>query len=283
MFSKRHLYVLTACLGCCFQASSQTFNGYIGLHQTSDYIDRYRFEDVRSSYLLITDSSFQRNLNQVETTRTITTEFDLGFHAGFHYRMPIGKRWTLMSGLGVNFRKLKSETLYADKLIAILRSETVNSSLFINNNECDQDIFIGDYQQVDPSYTMLQLEIPLMLRFDIVPQHWSVGLGAKLAAPVFISQKRFVITRTTAVNEMDQVVCTHEYKVVKDKSGEGFSRASVSLAADMEYWLKRIGFGVGVEKQSTNLLTKNFYDYYASEKARKALPLTSYLRVMYKF
>jgi hypothetical protein len=51
----------------------------------------------------------------------------------------------------------------------------------------------------------------------------------------------------------------------------------------MEYWLDRLGFGIGVQKQVTNLFQKDFYDYYDVLPTKKALPLLSYLRVMYRF
>lgn len=188
-----------------------------------------------------------------------------------------------MSGLGVNVQRLKVETSYSTKLIAILRTDTVNSAGLSGITECDIYETVGEYQEVDPSLTMLQLDLPVMFQFDIVQKHWSVGAGAKLAAPVHIAQKRLVTIRTIHLNENNQTVCTNEYKVVKDKSGDGISRANMSLAADMEYWFSRLGFGLGVEKQVTNLLENNFYDHYTNERTRKALPLTSYLRAMYRF
>lgn len=282
----RNLFSLAICTLCFFPAFSQQFNYYIGINSQSNYVEKTSFSSLRSIFLPISDSLYIKSLQQVKTDRTTTTELKTSLQAGIEYRKALGSHWSFLAGLGINLGRLKLKSLFNETSIQNLRIDTLDTDPFSDSPyliDCDINIIRGEYSQPDPTYTILQLVIPVMLRYDIVPRKWSLGIGGKLSTPVYIGQKRLVNTFTRTVNEANQIVCTNEYKVVRDKSGSGFSRLNIGLVADMEYWLDRLGFGIGVEKRVTNLFQKDFFDYYDVIPTKKAMPLISYLRVMYRF
>ena len=169
----------------------------------------------------------------------------------------------MQTGLGVRTGSLKVETEIHWTQFDVLKTDTIPLPTNGNNgflSFCDTTIQLtSELPDRDSKYSIATLEVPLMLRYSILPGKLTIGLGAKMNVPLRIvrRQRGFFFDRQT--DDTGFSTCTTGLRDFKDTSGNGFRDFNLSISADAEYWVDRIGFSIGIDKRLTNLFVEPEY------------------------
>ena len=173
------------------------------LQPSGDFLfgdERTTTEPLVSTFIRIVpfsaDSAFQiRESNTFESSRT--AKIDQSFGGGLRGMMeiPVGTRLSVRTGLGLRYERYELDESAGFSLTSIASSiDTLGNIAFTSNGggftpiACTQ-VFEGfdgfeDQFNFIPEYSNLLLEVPLALRYELLPNKLGISLGATVITPL---------------------------------------------------------------------------------------------------
>ena len=166
----------------------------LGSQRTKTEVSESSFTSIRplsadSAYRIRTTSTFERST---------TTKVEQSFGAGLRgvMQIAIGDRLSVRTGLGLRFERFKVDNNFDNSFrtitsssdtLGIVANSTSNGG-GVNPANC-VTVYEGfndleDQMSFIPVYSNLLLEVPLALRYEILPNKFGVSLGATVITPL---------------------------------------------------------------------------------------------------
>jgi len=259
-------------MGLAVNAQKVVFDLNVGMNFSPPDGYARSYADEWYSYAPLNDSTVIRTQSEfiIENKQEYTP--DIGFEANGLFSIKLSNRFSLNTGIGLNYFSYKVGTLSQGYFGGTIKVDTISYYpiiVFPGPNACDcyENSFSDVRDKYDPNIhqEMIHLSMPADFGYDIVPGKLSVRAGLYFQTPLYAAGKReYVDVEKTTMN--DTTKCKYVIIAEKNTASSGISNFQWGVSGWISYEiLPKVQLEIGERQQMSDMYVKEEYKYFSND------------------
>ena len=234
-------------------------------------------------YINLTSLSYLNDSMALENTGNHTYDLIASYKPRLTYELqaniefPISESVSIQTGIGLNWLSFQRTSRFDDYEFTIIQQDTIfynwnnpNNSILSCDRITNQELL--NEQEDGERYNILNLTIPLSVKYHIGQTKFSVKAGVYMQTPIY-SQIRNNYISTEIEETPTETICTYVLQKNEDNSGSRINELQLGCHAELEYFLKeRFSASLNVA-QNLSSLTQNQYFFTPVSSEDKFIPM----------
>lgn len=253
--------ITTSILLLLFQVGfAQTFSFSVGAEYPM--FPAYSFKDTNDYTIRVIEITDMLDTIVVQSDLRNIHGYKIAYYSDFALRANVEVLWNLKksfaieSGIGFRYNRFFPFNEGDGTQSQILQQDTLEFEPYTGTStgySCDFFHTEGDINSFEPSYTVVEVNLPIKLAYSVWDGDIKFYLGGTIASSIFVSQHR------GTYSDRDEMIsgsyhCTSIYGSEKVNAIDAFTRLNIGATFGFEYWpYRRLGFQINTEKRFTNL------------------------------
>jgi len=270
----KYLFILAlfSIMGLAVNAQKVVFDLNVGMNFSPPDGYARSYADEWYSYAPLNDSTVIRTQSEfiIENKQEYTP--DIGFEANGLFSIKLSNRFSLNTGIGLNYFSYKVGTLSQGYFGGTIKVDTISYYpiiVFPGPNACD--CYENSYADVSADFDrrihmeMINLTIPAEIGYTIIPHKLEIRAGMFMQTPLYAASKREFIDIERMTMD-DTTKCKYIRALEKNEGTIGISNFQCGVSARIAYEIfPNLRLEVGIRKLVNDMYVKEEYQLYSND------------------